>query len=552
MYTVSMVRLLKINYVAEPTAAKFHASNKIVRGYLGPVGNGKSVACIMDGVSICLDQWPNSEGVRKSRFIIVRNTGPELRTTTLKTFQQWIPDRLCHIALNPVIQGTMRQGLPDGTRVEMEVIFLSIDRPEDVKKLLSLECTVIFLNEAREMPYATVRAARERIGRYPNRAAGYEDVYDGAGALIYDAPKLRDEAGKPVLGKTGDPIYNPCKRKAVLMDTNPPDSDHWWYQLAEEGCLRNSRNKDYDVTETERIFGFFRGVAPLLDEDDHYVGNPDAENIDNLPGGYQYYLDMIAGNSPDYINVMVLGNYGTIMEGKPVYPQYNDRIHSPAKPVGAIPGIPICLGWDFGLTPACVIGQLTDIGQCRLIWELVVDDMNAHDFARDVVKPFLQQHFAGWTIGFSLGDPAGNARGEGEGKSAIGILNDVYITEGDTPLDMGFYTEPAPTNDITRRINAVQSFMSKLCGGGEPGYLLSRKCKELRKGKLGGYHYKTIGTIGSELTKSVPHKNMSSHPADAEQYLCLGFQGGYVVDAANDEDEDYRPRRRNVGTMGYN
>lgn len=537
-------------YNAEPTAARLHASQKVVRGYLGCVGNGKSVACIMDGVSICFDQWPNDEGVRKSRFIIVRNTGPELRTTTLKTWLQWIPAQVCHIALNPVIQGTLRQPIADGTTIEMEVIFLSIDRPEDVKKLLSLECTVIFLNEAREMPYATLRAARERIGRYPNKASGYEDVYDSDGKLTYDAPKERDENGKPVLNKSGEPIYLPCKRKAVLMDTNPPDTDHWWYQLAEEGCLRKSKNKAYDTKETARIFDFFRGVPPLIEVEGEYEENPDAENIENLPGGYQYYLDMIAGNTPDYINVMVLGNYGTIMEGKPVYPQYNDRFHCPEKPAGAIEGIPICLGWDFGLTPACVIGQLTDIGQCRIVWELVSEDMNAHDFARDVVKPFLQQYFDGWTIGFSLGDPAGNTRGEGEGKSAIGILNDQYITEGDTPLDLGFTTEPAPTNDITRRVNAVQSFMSKLCGAGEPGYLLSSKCKELRKGKLGGYHYKTIGTLGSELTKSVPHKNMASHPADAEQYLCLGFQGGYVVDAAHNEDENYEPRRRNLGIMG--
>jgi hypothetical protein len=537
-------------YNAAPTAVKMHASKKVVRGYLGPVGNGKSVCCIMDAFSICLDQWPNSEGVRKSRFVLVRNTGPELRTTTLKTFQQWIPPRICHIALNPVIQGTMRQDLGDGTSIEMEVIFLSIDRPQDVKKLLGIESTVIFLNEAREMPYATVRAARERIGRYPNRASGYEDVYDDSGNLIYDAPKERDEDGQIIYGKNGDPIYTPCKRKAILMDTNPPDTDHWWYQLAEEGCFRKSKNKDFDTKETERIFGFFRGTPPLIEKDGIYIENPDAENIENLPGGYQYYLDMIAGNTPDYISVMVLGNYGTIMEGKPVYPQYNDRFHCPEKAVGAIPGIPICLGWDFGLTPACVIGQLTDIGQCRIIWELVSDDMSAAQFARDVVKPFLQQYFDGWTIGFSFGDPAGNNRGEGEGKSAIGILNDAYVMDGDTPLDMGFTTEPAPTNDITRRVNAVQSFMSKMCGAGEPGYLLSNKCKELRKGKLGGYHYKTIGTIGSELTKTTPHKNMASHSADAEQYLCLGFQGGYVVDVAHDEEENYQPRHvKKTGTM---
>ena len=116
---------------------------------------------------------------------------------------------------------------------------------------------------------------------------------------------------------------------------------------------------------------------------------------------------------------------------------------------------------------------------------------------------------------------------------------------------MGFVTVPAPTNDPVLRINAVQSFMSKLCGGGEPGYLLNRQCRDLRKGKLGAYHYKRIGMVGSELTREVPHKNAASHPADAEQYLCLGFQGGYVVEAGDTEEDHYQPRERNVGIMGY-
>lgn len=538
---------MQINYVAEPTAAKFHASNAIVRGFMGPVGNGKSVACITEGFRLSADQWPNSEGIRKSRGIIVRNTNPELRTTTLKTFQQWIPDKICHVALNPIIQGTLKQKLPDNTSMEMEIIFLSIDREEDVKKLLSLECSWIFLNEARELPYAVVKAARERIGRYPSSVDGYEDVYNGKGELVYDAPKERNADGTPKL-VDGEIQYTPCKRKALLMDTNPPDTDHWWYQLAEDGHLKKAKNIEHAKAETRRVFEFFRGPAPLIDEGEgKYSPNPEAENIKHLPGGYQYYLDMIAGNTEDHVNVMVMGNYGAIMSGKPVYPQYNDRLHCPEKPVGAIRGIPICLGWDFGLTPACVIGQLTDTGQCRVVWELVADNMDVKQFARDVVKPFLQRHFKDWEIGFSYGDPSGNNRGEGEGKSSIGILNDEYVMDGDEPLDMGFITEPAPTNDITRRISAVSSFMIKLCAG-EPGYLLNRDCETLRKGKLGGYAYKRVQVAGDERFRDKPDKNWASHPADAEQYLCLGFQGGFVTDQT-DEDEYEAPRT--AGVMGY-
>jgi len=216
---------------------------------------------------------------------------------------------------------------------------------------------------------------------------------------------------------------------------------------------------------------------------------------------------------------------------------------------------------DFGLTPACIIGQHTDTGQCRIIWELTSDDMNVVEFARDVVKPFLQKHFNDWEIGFSYGDPSGNARGEGEGKSSINLLNDVYILYGDNgkplpgqePLKMGFVTEEAPTNDPTLRIAAVQGFMTKLCGGGEPGYLLNRACETLRKGHLGSYHMKIIRSIGGGddiRYKETPDKNLFSHPADAEQYLCLGFQGGYVQDGSDDEYDDYEPPRK-AGSMGY-
>jgi hypothetical protein len=479
----------------------------------------------MEGLRLSQDQWPNSKGIRKSRGVIVRNTNPELRTTTLNTWKQWIPEQISPIVMHPIIMTTLKQKLGDGTSMEMEVYFLAMDTDKDVKKLLSLETTWIFLNEAKQLPYSVVKAARERIGRYPAVIDGYSDTE------TYKAP--RDSNGE----------YQPCKRKALIMDTNPPDDDHWWYQLAEEGCLRKSKNKDQAKKEMAKVFDFVRGPSPLIENDDGtYSPNPEAENIKFLPGGYQYYLDMIAGNTEDHINVMVMGNYGIIVEGRPVYPSYNDRIHCPPGGVRAIKGLDICLGWDFGLTPACVFGQLTDRGQARVIAELVSEDMDVRTFARDVVKPFIQKYFKDFDIGFSFGDPAGNNRGEGEGKASIGILNDLYADDsdddnykGDIPLDMGFDTEQAPTNDPTLRIDSVASFMNKMIDG-EPGYILNKACESLRKGKNGGYRYNRVAIAGSEERfRDKPDKNKYSHPSDAEQYLFLGFQGGYV----SESDEDY-------------
>lgn len=499
----------QINYQAEYTASLLHASDKVCRGFMGPVGNGKTVACINEILRLAADQHPNDQGIRKTRWAFIRNTTPELRTTTLNTFRQWIPDEICPITMHPLITGKLDQPMQDGTRIEAEFLFLALDNDKDVRKLLSLEITGAFINEAREISFSVVKAARERIGRYPARIDGYQNV------------------------------ENPCKRKALLMDTNPPSDDHWWYWLAEHGHLEgvDEEKKDHAISETRRIFDFFRGPSPLFKQSDgSYTKNPKAENVQNLPGGYQYYLDMIAGNTEDHINVMVLGNYGTIVTGKPVYPEYNDQIH--CAELEPINGLPIALGWDFGLTPTCVVGQLTSTGQLRVLAEIVGKNIGVRQFARDIVKPFLSANYKGFALAFSVGDPAGNNRGEGEGRSAIGILNDDNEDgEHVEPINMGFITLPAPTNDITQRLDAVKRFLTKMVDAGKPGYLVNKSCRYIRQGKQGKYQYKKLQISGSDRYNEKPDKNDYSHPADAEQYLALGFINGYQTIETDEHDE---------------
>ena len=137
----------------------------------------------------------------------------------------------------------------------------------------------------------------------------------------------------------------------------------------------------------------------------------------------------------------------------------------------------------------------------------------------------------------------------------MGILNDDYVEDNEDgdiiqPLNMGFETEPAPTNDPTKRIDVVNSYIIKLVDG-EPGYLVSRKCPMIRKGKIGGYQYKRIKVGGEERYRDVPDKNKYSHPADAEQYLALGFAGGYVVNSSNDFEAYEDDFTESSCPMGY-
>ena len=127
-------------YVPEPTAKRFHMDNSDIRGVMGPVGTGKTVICCMEAWSRMLEQKVGTDGeTRKSRWAFIRNTYPELISTTMKTWADWIPDQICHINMSPPITGKMDFWLGDGTRVVAEIIFVAIDRPEDVRKLKSLE-----------------------------------------------------------------------------------------------------------------------------------------------------------------------------------------------------------------------------------------------------------------------------------------------------------------------------------------------------------------------------------------------------------------------------
>ena len=550
----------EIVYNANPTAVKFHNSDKFIRCFRGPVGNGKSVACIKELERLAHAQAPNAYGIRKSRAAIIRATYQQLKDTTLNTFKQWFPPPLATVKGTPP-EAWVCHPLGDGTSVEMHVLFLSCATQEDTDKLLSLEITFGFINEARELPFAVVKGLRERVGRYPSAIDGYMDVYDNDGKLIYDAPKERLPSGAPKTQRnptTGEYeiIYTPVTRKALIMDTNSPDDEHWWYQLDVDGHFPSSDTPEADRESTREAFEFFNCPPPLIKEPDGtYSENPEAENIKNLPDGYGYYLDMIPGNTPDHINVMILGNYGSLFDGKLVYPSYNDHFHVAKQPITPTPGLPIALGWDFGHTPACVIGQRQANGQIRILDEVIGDDTNIKSFAIDQVLPLLNgPKYREFEIAFSYADPAGHTEGEAKGDSCIDVLNDHNLMKDvhgrtiEQPVKLiervrteAYYD---PSNSIDRRINGVESVLTHLIRG-QPGYLLSPTCTKLRKAKLGGYCYEVIrGKNG--LYQEKPSKNHYSHVSDAEQYL----MGGYI--RAKDRVHQERPhRQRKRSVTGY-
>jgi PBSX family phage terminase large subunit len=456
-------------YIPTPTGHIAHSDDSFVRVIMGPYGSGKSTWAITEIVRRACRVPVWSSGRRRSRWGIVRNTSGELQSTTLATWLAWFED-LGDVRKRQKPIMTYEHSFNDGHGiVELELLFIALDRPEDVRKIKSLELTGCYINELSEVPKAALAHMKGRVNRYPSKAFCPQPYWSG-----------------------------------IIADTNPPEDDHWIFKDFEENSF-----------EHHRLFKQPPGL--VRDENNKWVRNVKADNASHLPDNY--YEMLAEGQSQEFIKVFCLGEYGAVGFGKRVYPEFNPDFHA-TESLSAVQGLELRIAWDFGLTPACVVMQLSARGQLLVLKEYVGDGMGIRSFADSIVIPGIARDFPYCKVGFSTGDPAGNSRSEVvEEMSCIGELN-----------SLGIPTVSARTNDIDPRLGSVKYFLNKMVDG-KPGLLLDRKnCPTLFKGFVKDYVYARVAVSGEERYKDKPNKNMSSHPMDALGYGCLEIASDRIAE----------------------
>ena len=166
---------LNLDFSKSPIVYDMIQSNAFVQGLMGPVGSGKSYACAAKIMIKAVQQKPSPvDGIKYSRWAVVRNSYPMLKTTTIKTWLDLFPEATFgNLLWTPPITHHIR--LPargDAAGIDCEIIFLALDQPKDVRKLLSLELTGAWVNEARELPKAVIDGLTHRVGRYPTKRDG--------------------------------------------------------------------------------------------------------------------------------------------------------------------------------------------------------------------------------------------------------------------------------------------------------------------------------------------------------------------------------------------
>jgi hypothetical protein len=438
---------------------------------MGPLGSGKTNASCWKGFRLINAQEPDASGVRKSRGIAIRNTYPDLFSTTVKDWLDCFEDlgKFSKGGLEPPTH-YLKYKLEDGTTVKAEVMFLALDREDHIKKLRGIQATWGWLNEVKEIPYAVIQMLDLRTGRYP----------------------------KDVL-----PTWH-----GIFGDTNAPDNDHWYYRMAEE------------LQPDGWTFLRQPGGVTRATPDSPWVVNGQAENIQNLPKNY--YLNGLQGKSDAWITVNLANEYGLVTDGKPVYPDYKDSTHCRAFEL--TPNIPIHIGIDFGLTPAATIAQKMPNGQWRTRYEFVTEDTGVIRFA-GLFKDFLNANCAGFKVASITGDPAGDQRQVGDREERT--VFDLLRVNGIDAL-------PAETNDFSIRTEAVSTPLRRMIDG-EPGFLLHPECRVTRKGMQGAYKFRRLKVAGDERYEYKPVKNSESHPCESLQYLLMGGGEGAALLITNSQ-----------------
>lgn len=329
-----------------PVAGAFFQDNSRFAVIVGPVGSAKTTTSGLRLARHTYEQWPQADNIARTRWAIVRNTKPQLRDTTIKTWLQIFPENIYGKFETSNMMQVWRFK-PKGYEyaIEAEFIFRALDDAADVANLLSLEVTGFYFNEIREMKSEILTHAGRRL-RYPSIADG------GA------------------------------RWSGIIGDSNYWDTDHFLYRDLDEGG-----KPDW------KLFVQPGGQSP------------GAENIANLPTNY--YEDARKDYSPEDARVYIDAQPGRTRSGKPIYTSYNDAVH--CKPFELDPHLKLAIGLDFGRTPAAVIGQHTLFGGWLVRHELCAFDMGLAMFAKELLR-FVTERYPNWSIGNITGDPSGVAK----------------------------------------------------------------------------------------------------------------------------------------------
>lgn len=454
---------MQIEYTAPPTVGRFMASDAFTRFILGPVGSGKSTGCMFEIIRRMHMQAKSADGLRHTRFVLVRQTLKQIKDTALKEFFTWVAP----LADFRVSENVIRFNYDD---IRSEIILIPLDDENDQRRLLSMQITGAWVNEFPEIDPNIIPSLAGRCGRYPSAAQG--------GASWF----------------------------GIIGDGNFPTEGSEWHRL-----LEVAPPADWQVFKQPG------GMEPEAENLNYLLQTPATLSLpvndpERIAQGRKYYERLLGSHNPDWVRRYVHAQFGNDPSGSAVFREsFVPRFHICDDLMPAF-STPLIIGQDFGRDPGSVICQIDHRGRLLVLEEVDAVDIGLELHVNRALRPaVMAERYAGLPVAV-VGDPSGVSKGTIYEETTFEALK-----------RLGFMAFPAPTNDIDPRLRAVEAFLLAQRDGG-PAFLIDRvRCPKLVRALSGGYRY---ARMKSGQLKPAPEKNEYSHLADALQYAALAAHGG--------------------------
>lgn len=270
---------LDVPFIPPPVVKDFIEDGGYCTGYFGPFGCAKTTAGVMKA-------YCYAQAMPGARIAVIRDTWPNLRDTTQKTFFEWFPEGVAgRYEREPKTFWLYTGAEP------VEVIFRAMRDRADIENVLSLDLAAAWADE-------------------PQGGVSWR----GEQGVLHE-PGINEDLFHGILARVGrQQGYHPM----AWLTGNPPPPTHWItklfdYSPGKSGCDA-PRNRRHEVIPVP-------GEAPIDADYRLYLGTQDT-NRAHLPRGYYERLERDFGVGTPMARRFLHGHWIEFAASKPFHSEW--------------------------------------------------------------------------------------------------------------------------------------------------------------------------------------------------------------------------------------
>ena len=260
----------------------------------------------------------------------------------------------------------------------------------------------------------------------------------------------------------------PSYRYPALITSNYPDEDHWTWQRF--------------VINQEPGTCYYR-IPPG----------------ERASAAQRREWETALASRPDMLQRLLAGQPGTVILGPQVAEGFSRDLFTWKKDYPLLANEPIILGFDFGHTPTCIIGQEWH-GYIFVHYAICEQNAGVRQLITNYIKPWLAKN-SPWALDkpdyLPIGyDPSGNTAEQADiDESPINVIREL----------LGGRTRAGPVNWDIRR-NILLAAFGRMTRG-IPAVQINPQCKDLVRSLEGRWYYPQdkLGNVSKDLPKKPNH-----------------------------------------------